>query len=443
MSGFLIRNAEVADFQTLKTIQKDILIRDHRIERIEDRIDLSSCPDVEIIEAKGLVAMPSFTDTHTHMLQTFLKGPLDDYPITQWLVRLFRISDLFTEEDAYYAALLGCLSSLRFGTTTINEMGNYQFLGPTLKAFEDSGIRATFGVNTTDIAENEETPVLSIEECLRISEDVYSKVHGKGDGLIRASVAPAGLPACSKALVQTLKEFADHRDLVFHTHLAEGKKETEDVMRMYGLRGEGEALYEFGILGPKTILAHSIWLKDFELDMIQEKGANPVHCPNTNLKISDGVAPFWKMQERGINVCFGCDGEASSSTRDMIREGRAGAYLQKGISLNPTMFDAGYTLTAMTKNGAKALGYEDLGEIKVGNQADLILVNMHDDLSLVNPDYPIGNLLYAGDGHAVDTVFCSGKMLVRNKKLTQFDEGQIIEKCEGLLSKLNEKIAKM
>ncbi|MBQ2309038.1 MAG: amidohydrolase family protein [Erysipelotrichales bacterium] len=442
MSSYLLKNCDIANFDTLGVSRKDLLITGERIALIRDRILPEEHPDAEVIDVNGKLVMPSFADMHTHMMQTFLKGPMDDYPITDWLVRLFSIGDLFDEETAYYSALLGCLSSLRFGTTTINEMADWIHFAPILKAFEDSGIRAVIGISTTDIAENDKTPLISVEEALYRSEYVYDHAHGKNNGLIEASCAPAGLPACSKKLVQALKQFADHRGIIFHTHLAEGRKETEDVRRMYNLSGEGEALYQFGILGPKTVLAHNIWLSDAELDRIKETGANPVHCPNTNLKISDGIAPFAAMQKKGINVCFGCDGEASSSTRDMIREGRMGAYLQKGVTLDPTVFDAGYVFKAMTKNGPKALGYTDLGEIKEGNLADLIIVDMTDDLSLVNRDYRIGNLLYAGDGHAVDTVFTAGKIMVRGKHLTMFDEGKIIETSERLLRKLNDKIRK-
>ncbi len=440
MGKTLLKNCDVVCFDTLTTTRNDLLIDGDRIAQIAPSI--AGGAGADILDARGMLALPGFVDAHTHMNQTFLKGPLDDLPITAWLVKMFTCERYMDEETTYYSHLLGCLSSLRFGTTAINEMGNYNNHDAALQAFKDSGIRATFGVSATDIAENEATQLFTVDEALRDAETIYKKAHGAADGRLRASVAPAGLPACTKTMFQELKAFADARGLVFHTHLAEGKKETEDVMRMYGLRGEGEALYEFGILSPTTLLAHSIWLGDFELDLIRDCGANPVHCPNTNMKISDGAPPIAAMLKRGINVAMGCDGEASSSTRDMIREGRAGAYLQKVLTLDPTVMDAATTFQMMTVNGAKALGYTDLGELKTGNKADLILVDTDRDLSLVNPDYRVGNLLYAGDGHAVDTVFCDGQLLVRGGRLTRFDEQEIIGKCAALLRKLNEKIAR-
>ena len=62
---------------------------------------------------------------------------------------------------------------------------------------------------------------------------------------------------------------------------------------------------------------------------------------------------------------------------------------------------------------------------------------MEDDLSLTDRDHRIGNLLYAGTGHAVDTVFVAGQLKVRNKKIQHFDEQFILNKCNELIHKLN------
>ncbi len=437
MSDFLIRNADVANFDDLTTSRKGILIKDGRFEKIADAIDPALYPDAQVIDAKGMLAMPGFTDCHSHVYQTFIKGPLDDLVITEWLVRLFTFEEYMTDEDYYYATLLSCLSAMRFGTTTINEMGGYEHMDATLQAFEDAGIRVTFGISTTDIPENEVTPIISVEEAIARSEEVYRKCHGRNHGLMKASVAPAGLPAVSGEMAKALKAWANERGLIYHTHLGEGKMETERVAKEYGLGGEAEALESLGILDEKTLLAHSIWLSDHEIDIIAKSGAIPVHCPNTNMKISDGIPKIAQMLEKGIPVAMGCDGEASSGTKDMVREGKAGSYLQKAVTLDPTVMDAGTTFKMMTVNGAKALGYDDLGLIKEGYQADLILVNMEDDLSLTDRDHRIGNLLYAGTGHAVDTVFVAGQLKVRNKKLVDFDEEFILRKCNDLIHDLN------
>ncbi|MBO7677951.1 MAG: amidohydrolase family protein, partial [Erysipelotrichaceae bacterium] len=332
MSKFLIKNADIGNLDDLSVSTKDIYIEDGFFKKI-GKISPSECTGATIIDAHNMLALPGFVDCHSHVYQTFIKGPLDDLVITEWLVRLFTFEQDMDDEDYYYATLLSCLSALRFGTTTINEMGGHEHMDATLQAFEDAGIRVTYGISTTDIPENEVTPILSIDEALKLSQEVYDKAHGRNNGLMRASVAPAGLPAVSKDMAINLKKFANDKGLIYHTHLGEGKMETENIAKAYGTNGEGEALASLGILDKHTLLAHSIWLSDHEIDLIKESGAVPVHCPNTNMKISDGIPKIAQMLKKGIPVAIGCDGEASSATKDMIREAKAGSYLQKAVTL--------------------------------------------------------------------------------------------------------------
>ncbi len=165
MSKYLLKNCDVANFDDLSIKRQDIVIVDDKISAMADEIQATS--DYTVIDAAGKLALPGgFVDAHTHMSQTFLKGPLDDYPITEWLVRMFSVQGLMTEEDYYHSVLLGCLQSLRFGTTTINDMCGYKYVDATVQAFRDAGIRATVGLSATDIEENEKTPVMSIDKAL-------------------------------------------------------------------------------------------------------------------------------------------------------------------------------------------------------------------------------------------------------------------------------------
>jgi len=437
MNTYLLKNCDIANFDALACARKDILIRDGRIVQIADSITPQD--EVTQIDAAGKLALPGFTDAHTHLNQTFLKGYMDDYPITEWLIRMFTICDAMDEETHYYSVLVGCLSALRFGTTTVNEMVNNRRVDSVVQAVKDAGIRATVGIGHTDVAENEKTPVRSVDQCLQDAKSLFARYHNTLGGMLRASVAPLGLPACSKELVQTLKRYANENGLIYHTHLAEGKKETEGVLARTGMR-EGEALFNYGILDENTLLAHSIWLEDYELELIARAGANPVHCPNTNLKISDGIPKIQQMLDLGINVCLGCDGEASSSTRDMIREARLAAYLQKGVTLNPKALNLSQSYKMMTENGARALGYKDLGKIETGYQADLILVDLSKDISTTNQNTRLSNLLYAGCGHAVDTVFAGGELIISGGENQRLNIAKVLERAEELLEKLHREI---
>ena len=62
----LIKNVDLFSPQPMG--QKDILVADRRIAAIEDKIDLpESLPGLEIVDARGLTAVPGFVDNHVHI----------------------------------------------------------------------------------------------------------------------------------------------------------------------------------------------------------------------------------------------------------------------------------------------------------------------------------------------------------------------------------------
>ena len=343
----LIKNALLPDFDTLITTPSDLLIENGRFTAIAPQLTA----DCETLDARGMLLLPGMADIHTHMVQSLTKGPLDDLNITQWLQKMLAAQWSLTEEEWYYGVLLGCLQSLRYGVTAINEMTYFPHIDAVVQAYQDAGIRATFGIGATDIAENEQTKVTSVDECLTQAEYLYDRWHGKG--LLRTAAVPQGRPACTAELMVALKRFARERGLVYHTHLAEGKAETDRVRAWTG-RGEAEELAYLGVLDENTILAHSIWLSDAEIELLAQTKAVVAHCPSTNMKLSDGAPRIAQMLQAGVRVGFGCDGEASSANRDLLREARHGSYLQKVLTLDPTVLPAGQCYRMLTETGMTA-----------------------------------------------------------------------------------------
>lgn len=428
----LIKNALLPDFRELSVRPSDLLIEEGRFSAIAPHLEA----DCETLDAKGMLLLPGMADIHTHMVQSLTKGPLDDLNITQWLGKMLKAQWSLNEEEWYYGVLLGCLQSLRFGVTAVNEMTYFPHIDAVVQAYEDAGIRATFGVGATDIAENDQVKVNSVEDCLKQAEYLYDRWHGKG--LLRTAAVPQGRPACTAQLMVALKDFARERGLVYHTHLAEGRRET-DMIRSWTGRGEAEELAHLGVLDRNTILAHSIWLSSGEIDLLAQTGAVVAHCPSTNMKLSDGIPEIAKMLERGVRVAFGCDGEASSANRDLLREARHGSYLQKVHTLDATVLPASQCYTMLTETAMEALGYTDLGRIAVGCQADFSLLRT-DDLCTTNRRRILTNLLYAGSGYQTDSVFVAGKPVLRQGQFLHHDLGKVLERCEKILADIEKRI---
>lgn len=429
----LIRGAMLPDFETGTTTQADVLIRDGRFAAIAPHLE-ADCP---IVEASGLLMLPGMADLHTHMVQSLTQGPLDDLNITQWLTRMLRAQWSLTEDEWYYGVLLGCLRSIRYGVTAINEMTYYPHIDAVVQAYQDAGLRVTFGIGATDIAENDQIRVTPVDECLRQAEELYHKWHGRG--LLRTAAVPQGRPACTPELMRALKQFARERSLLYHTHLAEGKAETERIRAWTG-RGEAEELAHLGVLDESTILAHSIWLTQEEITLLAQSHAVVAHCPSTNMKLSDGAPPIAELLASGARVGFGCDGEASSANRDLLREARLGSYLQKVRTLDPTVLPAGQCYAMLTEQGMRALGYRDVGRIAEGWQADFSLVRT-ETLCTVNRRRILTNLLYAGSGEQIDSVYVQGRPLLRNGQFVHHDLEHILQRCEEITARIERTLA--
>ena len=425
---FVLKNVLLPNFETLTTQAGDVYIENGVFREIGPQID-RPC---RIVEGEGMLLLPGMADIHTHMVQSLTKGPLDDLNITDWLGKMLSVQWSLSEEEWYYGVLLGCLQSLRNGVTAINEMTYFPQIEAVVQAYQDAGIRATFGIGATDIAENEQIKVTSVEECLRQAELLYHRWHGKG--LLRTAAVPQGRPACTAELMVELKNFARERGLVYHTHLAEGKRET-DMVRSWTGRGEAEELGYLGVLDENTILAHSIWLTDEEIQLLADTKSVVAHCPSTNMKLADGAPRIWQMRKAGVRVGFGCDGEASSANRDLLREARHGSYLQKVLTLDATALPAQDCYRMLTVEAMEALGYKDLGKIEVGYAADFSLVK-RDALSTTNKQRVLTNLLYAGNGEQIQSVYVAGRPVLEKGVFLHHDLGKILEQCERILFRI-------
>ena len=122
--------------------------------------------------------------------------------------------------------------------------------------------------------------------------------------------------------------------------------------------GPIERLRRLGLLSPRLIGVH---FTQAERRGHCHGGAgrhSVVHCPASNLKLGNGVAPARAMLDAGLNVALGTDGAASNNTLDLVGEMRLAALLAKGSSRDPTALDAATAVRMATLNGARALGLD-------------------------------------------------------------------------------------
>ena len=148
------------------------------------------------------------------------------------------------------------------------------------------------------------------------------------------------------------------------------------------------------------------------------------HNPQSNLKLASGIADVPAMLKAGLTVGLGTDGSASNNNADMLEEVRLAAMLHKATHYDPKAIPAAAALAMGTVEGAKVLDYSDLGLIKEGYRADIVL---YDTTGLHwLPRYnDVASLVYAANSSDAKTVIVAGRVLMENKALLTIDEEKL------------------
>jgi len=133
----------------MSIVIKNVLLKDRKTDiRIEENrinaIGRNAGEAEYVIDGTGKAALPGFINTHTHSAMTLLRSYADDLKLQIWLEKhIWPMEAKMTEGDVYWGARLACLEMIKSGTTCFND--NYWHLNGTLKAADESGMRAVIG----------------------------------------------------------------------------------------------------------------------------------------------------------------------------------------------------------------------------------------------------------------------------------------------------------
>jgi 5-methylthioadenosine/S-adenosylhomocysteine deaminase len=243
---------------------------------------------------------------------------------------------------------------------------------------------------------------------------------------------------CSTRTLKNAKTAADNKGILFQIHVSETKHELNQMQSERRMTPV-EYLNSIGILDANTLLAHCVWINDHDIEIIAKQNAKISHNPESNMKLSAGVAPVPRCLDSGITVGLGTDGCASNNNLDLFQEMDTTAKLHKVVSHDPTVMDAKSVIIMATLAGAKAIGLgNETGSIEVGKQADLIIIDTHKPH--LTPLYnPVSHIVYAAQGSDVRDVLVAGKVLVKNRKLLTLDLDDIFTKVTKISKLISSK----
>ncbi|HIY14170.1 MAG TPA: amidohydrolase [Candidatus Alistipes cottocaccae] len=370
----------------------------------------ASHPELREIDCRGKLVMPGLVNTHCHAAMTLQRSYADDIPLMTWLNDyIWPFESRQTPDEVALGMTLGIVEMLLGGVTSFVDM--YYFENRCVEVAERMGIRAVLGCNYFDT---------NLEEVFRQVERAVG-LAASGSGRVRVAVAPHSPYTVSPENLVRGKELADRYGLGLMTHIAETRDEIRIVRERYGCTPV-EHLDSLGLLDRRCIGAHCIHVTDSDIGTLAARGVTVSHNPQSNMKISSGVAPVERMRAAGALVTVATDGTCSNNDLDLWEELRTAAFLQKSATGDPTALPAWEALRMATANGARAMGCADgeLGVLREGALADLIVVNLQKPHLQPIHDV-VSNLVYCGKASDVDTVVVDGRIVVENRRIEGVD----------------------
>lgn len=371
------------------------------------------------LDVTGCIIMPGLINSHTHAAMTLFRGLADDLPLMVWLRQhIFPAEKKLTAEMVFWGSLLACAEMILSGTTTFCDM--YLFEHKVAEAAHQAGIRALVGEVLYDFPSPHYGP---IENGLKFTESLIE--HWKGDPLVQVAVEPHAPYTCSPQLLKDCRALAERCQAPLVIHLSENQSEVDEVLRRYGRRPVAH-LDHLGLLGPRLIADHCVALDPNDIDLLAQNEVQVVHNPESNMKLTSGIAPVDRMLQQGVNVALGTDGCASNNDLDLFGEMDSCAKLHKVASLDPTVLPARTVLQMAIRNGARALGLAGkVGELAAGKWADLIVVDFKKPH--LTPSYdPLSQLVYAARGADVRHSIIHGRLVMEDRHLLTLDVDEIL-----------------
>ncbi len=405
----LIENGKIAAVGKEKDVKK--LLSGH------DKIDRSNH-----------MAIPSLVNGHTHLPETLLRGICDNQKLMTWLNDFIWPFELnMSINDAYHGAQLGCLELIESGISGF--IDQYFYAEAIEKAAKEANIRALLCPSIFD-----NTPESgSLEETwIHVSNLVKNKNHNT-DSLVKYGIGPHAPYSVPEEILLKIYDLASKLSLPIHIHLNETKKEVEEAKQLFGMTPI-EYMSHLGLTKEKILAAHCVHTTPKEWKIMKDENITVLHNPQSNLKMTSGIAPVYKYLEQGIDVVIGTDGNASNNDLAMLEELTTTAMLQKYLANDPTVLDNATVLNLGSIQGLKAMGVESTG-ISVNSVADLTLLSLEKSHSWPQND-PLSNVIYSSSSSDVNDLIVNGNFVYLNKEHLTLDKWSIIEKCSEISQRI-------
>jgi guanine deaminase len=326
--------------------------------------------DWQRVDHSGHLIVPGFIDTHVHSPQVdVIASPGTE--LLDWL-NVYTFPAEAKHADPLFAAQAAELfvdALLAHGSTTacVFPTVHQASCDALFAAAHTRGMRLIAGKCLMD--RHAPTALLdTVASAERDSIELIERWHGHGRLAYAHTVRFA--PTSSDAqLALAGRLLAAYPDTYMQTHVAENRDEVRWVAELFPqARSYLDVYHHHGLLGPRSVLAHGIWLDQADRELLAATGAQIAFCPSSNLFLGSGLMDWRALRDAGVAVSIATDVGGGTSL-SMLRT-LADAY--KVQAMQGLRLSAWSLLHAATRGAAVALGLQhEIGSLAPGCVADL------------------------------------------------------------------------
>ncbi|MCU0976771.1 MAG: amidohydrolase family protein [Steroidobacteraceae bacterium] len=393
----------------------DVLIEGERIAAVGASLEAGE--GTTVVDARGMIVIPGFVDTHRHLWQGVLRHALPDGTLEQYFQRIIgEVRPRLEPEDVYIGNLLSALGALHAGVTTVldwSHAGNSPaHSDAALEGLRESGIRAIYAFGTGHRGPAHAWP----KDLLRLRREQIPA----DDGLVTLALA-AGLDPADWAL-------AREAAVPITSHV----------------NGTGTLLPLAEHMGPDNTYIHCCRLTPEEWRLIADTGGGVSIAGPVEMQMGHGVPPFQAALDHRVPLGLGNDVETSVSG-EFFGQMRMALALQRmllherarrGERDLPPLMTVREVLSIATLGGARVNHLAGrTGSLTPGKQADLVVLDPG-TINVLPLNDPRGAVVQSMDTANVRHVFVAGRARKWNGRLVKVDEARLRRLAESSRDRL-------
>ena len=350
-----------------------VVIADGRIASVGD-FDAGVVGDAEIIDHRPHLILPGFIDLHLHYVQSQMIASYAG-SLLEWLNSYTFVEEQKFSQQGHAGAVASAFYDelIRNGTTTAVA---YCSSHPrSVDAYFAEAEKRNMLMVGGKVMMDRNAPEALCDTAQSGYDDTKALIerwHGRGRGLY--AISPRFAITSTRAQLEASRALVgEHPQCYVQTHLSENSAEISFSMELYPDSPDYTGIYEdYGLLGPKTLLGHSIHLNHRETRVLAEKQSVAVFCPTSNLFLGSGLFDRERLAKAGVRIGIATDigGGTNYGMLATLDEGYKVLQL-RGQRLTPLN-----SFYMATLGNARALSLEGtIGSIEPGCAADLVVLD--------------------------------------------------------------------